>query len=274
VTRSRRWSAGVAVVGLLLAGACALPGGEPGPATYAALGDSFSSGEGAPPYEPTPADCRRSALAWPRLLDASSSAIGPVDLRACSGAKTQFLTVPWSSRGLPPQIPDAPDSTVELVTVTIGGGDVGFGDIVEACFVGACPSPTDPAFVAKLATLESVLVSSVHPALAEAYPAATILHVGYPRLTPPPGDPVGACLWLSPADQVAAAAIVDAIDDTIEAAAGQSAEVAYVDVTDAFADHELCTSSPWVVPLLSPLSRAHPNAAGQRALAEAVAAAL
>ncbi|HJR24559.1 MAG TPA: SGNH/GDSL hydrolase family protein [Acidimicrobiales bacterium] len=255
------WRAPLVVAAVLL-GACGVPGGEePQPPTYAALGDSFSSGEGAGGYDAAPADCRRSRQAWPRLLDAG------VELRACSGARTEHLTGPWPSRGLPPQIPTEPDPAVALVTLTIGGNEAGFGDILEACVVSACPSPSD----LDLTALADALVDTVYPALEAAYPNARIVHVGYPRLTPPPGDPVGACFWLPPSDQAAAAGFVDAINGAIEAAVAASAtDVGYLDVTSALADHELCTPSPWV----TLVGRAHPTAAGQQALRQAVAAAL
>jgi lysophospholipase L1-like esterase len=250
-----------AVLGVvLLLAACGVPGEPPPPANYVALGDSFSSGDGAGGYDATPADCRRSSSAWPRLLDQSSASL-VVDLRACSGADTGDLVA---------QLPPTPNEAITLVTLTIGGNDAGFGDIVEACLLGSCPSPTDPAFLSDLDAMAAAL-GGVYTTVDQRFPSADILHVGYPRLTPPPGDPVGVCFWLPPTDQAAAAAIVDAINDRIEAAVtASSTDVAYVDVTSALADHELCTPSPWV----TLLGRAHPNAAGQQALRQAVAAAL
>jgi lysophospholipase L1-like esterase len=257
VVGSRVRAAVGGVVALVLLGACVPPpgGGGPEPRTYAALGDSFSSGDGAGSYDPEPASCKRSAFAWPRVIDAQ------VDLRACSGADVAEVGT---------QIPGEANSDITLVTLTAGGNDAGFGDIFEACLLGACPSPTDPAFVADLAAMQTAL-GTLYGQLEAAYPSARIIHVGYPRLTPPPGDPVGACFWLPPADQAAAAAIVDAINDVIETAVdASSTDVQYLDVTDAFEDHELCTAQPWV----SLVARAHPNLAGQRALASDVSASL
>ena len=245
------------VAGLLLLGACVLPpgGGGPEPATYAALGDSYSSGEGGGSYDAEPEDCKRSAFAWPRLLDAQ------VDLRACSGDEVAEVAA---------QLPGEANTDVTLVTLTAGGNDAGFGDILEACLLGACPSPTDPAFVADLAAMQAAL-GTLYGQIDAAYPSARIVHVGYPQLTPPPGDPVGACLWLPPADQANATAIVEAINDAIDAAVtASSTDVEHLDVTGAFTDHELCTARPWV----SLLARAHPNVAGHQALAAAVAAGL
>ena len=244
-----------ALAAALLVGACGLPGGEPTPPTYAALGDSFSSGDGAGSYDPEPAGCKRSAFAWPRLIDAR------VDLRACTGADVQDLAA---------QIPGQPITDITLVTITVGGNDAGFGDIFEACLLAACPSPNDPAFLARLTSLTSAL-GDLYGQLETAYPRARIVHVGYPRLTPPPGDPVGPCLWLPPEDQADAAALVDAINGAIVAAVtASSTDVQHLDVSDALTYHELCTPRPWV----SLLARAHPTQAGHQALADAVAGAL
>jgi hypothetical protein len=276
---------GAALVGLVAVGGCEVPGtGGGAPTTsststtarpqlhHLALGDSFSSGEGAPPYDASSGSCDRSSRAWPRRLAADSRDIARLEHLACAGARTVHLVGPWTSRGLPAQISATPDDTIDLVTLTIGGNDVGFGDIVQACVLDACPSPQDPALVEGLAQLAGALEHDVYPALRRAYPSARLVHVGYPRLTPPsPRRPVG-CLWLPPADQAAAIGIVDAIDATIREAAG-AAGVDYVDVSAVLAGHELCTSAPWVRPILSQ-GAVHPTAEGQLAIERAVAAAL
>jgi lysophospholipase L1-like esterase len=238
---------------------------------YVALGDSFSSGEGAPPYEPARGACNVSDLAWPRRLYADVAGFVSVDQRACAGAKTQHLTGPWDKRGLPAQIPDEPDDTVTLVTLTIGGNDVGFGDIVGTCVLAQCPAPDEDA----LAALTTTLSTSVYPALQAAYPKARLAHVGYPRLTPAPGKPIEGCDWLDEADQTRAATIITALDDAIEAATAQTdGAVEYVDVTEALAGHELCTAASWLNPIGLGAGHAHPTSAGQRGIEEAVAGGL
>ncbi|WP_242424925.1 GDSL-type esterase/lipase family protein, partial [Frankia sp. EI5c] len=97
-----------------------------GALTLAALGDSYSSGEGSPPFELAAGRCRRSAGAWPRLLAGLNPPVTTVLHAACGGATTRDLT---RSQGLNrPQLdqlralPQAPD----VVTITIGGNDAGF----------------------------------------------------------------------------------------------------------------------------------------------------
>jgi lysophospholipase L1-like esterase len=242
---------------------------------YVALGDSFSSGEGAAPYVAGSDSCYLSSLAWPRSLYADVAGFVSIDHRACAGARTAHLTGAWEDRELPPQIPAEPDEAVTLVTFTIGGNDAGFGDIVGSCVLTACPRPDDEDFAASLTTLTDRLTTSVYPAMAAAYPNARLVHVGYPRLTPAPGEPVEGCGWLDGEDQTRAAGILAALDDAIRAATEQSdGTVEYADVSEAFAGHELCTAESWLNPVGLGAGHAHPNAAGQRGLEEAVATAL
>ena len=251
-------------------GAAALS--APSSNAYVALGDSFSSGEGAPPDLVKDDPCHQAAAAWPRRLDADSSLITSIDHRACSGAKTAQLLAAWTSRNLPAQIPAVADPSVGLVTLTIGGNDAGFGDIVTTCVVWICPSPTDSKLTSSLTTLTKALKDKVYPALRKAYPNARIAHVGYPRLTPAPGKP-SSCLWLSKSEQSSAAGIVDKLNAAIKAAATPASGITYVDVTNVMVGHELCTSSSWIKSIPS-AGQAHPTASGQRAIEQAVAKAL
>lgn len=273
----------LAVAALAVAAACSGGDGNgaaeaeeqaPRPDVIVALGDSFSSGEGAPPYDARPEPCRRSADAWPRLLERRPE-VASVELLACAGAETDELTGPWESRDLGPQIPERPRPEVTVVLLTIGGNDIGFGDIVATCVLLTCsPGPGSDTLDERLDALRTALVQDVHPALARAFPNARIVHVGYPHLAPPPEVEPRGCPWMSGDDQRISRGIVDALDEVIEEAAQQSGTARYADVADAFADHELCTEEPWVNAVGLGPGAAHPNPDGQRALAAAVADAL
>jgi lysophospholipase L1-like esterase len=273
----------LAVVALLAAVGCSSGGGSSSssaPKTvYVSLGDSYSSGEGAPPYRDDagdPKSCQRSAHGWTSLL---ATAAGASTYRqvACSSATTAYLTGPWTSRHLPAQIPSKPDPKVTLVTLTIGGNDLGFGGIVANCFLLDCSGvPTSGLFALGLSQLTERLTTSVYPALRAAYPNARIVHVGYPRLTPAPGSPVVGCAWLSTAEQDAASRIVLLLDTTIRAAARKSEtsggpNIEYLDLTSVLHGHELCSGSSWLRPVtIGGAAAAHPTAAGQKAMERAV----
>jgi lysophospholipase L1-like esterase len=280
--RTRTWAAvGLSVVVLA---ACS-GGGSSSDATsttraprivYVALGDSYSSGEGAPPYDAASGSCHRAAAGWVRGLDRDVTAIVSLDDRACSGAAGPQLAGPWTDRRLPAQIPSSPDPRVTLVTLTIGGNDIGFAGIVGTCFVLSCAGlPTTAGFLGGLHALGDTLTTRVYPALERAYPNARIVHVGYPRLTPKAGRPVKGCAWLTADEQVATEKIVTDLDRTIRVAAAGTGRVTYVDTTDALAGHELCSGSSWINAVrLGGKAQAHPTAAGQRALERSIARSL
>lgn len=110
--------------------------GESPAVKYGALGDSYSSGEGNPPFEygtdvSNTNGCHRSLQAYPRLLQ-SDLDLGSTAFVACSGATTANITGgQWNE---PPQT-DALTGETEVVTLTIGGNDVGFTDYAIACSV-------------------------------------------------------------------------------------------------------------------------------------------
>lgn len=104
---------------------------------YVALGDSFSSGEGVEPFisgtdEASPSEnrCHRSEKAYPKLLD-EDPLLNMTAFVACSGATTSNIT-DSGQWGEPAQI-DALSSTTDIVTITIGGNDIGFGDVLSTC---------------------------------------------------------------------------------------------------------------------------------------------
>jgi lysophospholipase L1-like esterase len=272
------------VLALLAAAGCSSGGGGSPSAqapkvVYVAIGDSYSSGEGAPPYRDDAADpksCQRSAQGWTALL-AKDAGASSYRLLACSSATTAYLTGPWTARHLPAQIPATPDPKVTLVTLTIGGNDLGFGGIVANCFLLDCTGvPTSGLFALGLRQLSQRLATAVYPALRTAYPNARIFHVGYPRLTPSPGSPVEGCAWLSRSEQDAANRIVLLLDATIRSAAHKTQtsggpNVEFLDLTSVFHGHELCSGSSWLRPVtIGGAAAAHPTAAGQRAMERAV----
>jgi hypothetical protein len=104
---------------------------------YVALGDSFSSGEGNPPFlNPSNTDgCHRSNDAYPEILNADSSlSITHFEFAACSGATRR--DVQFGSKTESSQLGHL-DATTDLVTLSVGGDDVGFGAVLKACATGA-----------------------------------------------------------------------------------------------------------------------------------------
>lgn len=131
-----------------------------GPSRYVALGDSFSAGEGVPEFElgtaadvtpvpdgleeryPNDNKCHRSERgSYSQRLAADESIdvnLLPATFAACSGAVTRDVdrNNPKNS-GEKPQVEHLSEFT-DLVTMTMGGNDVGFGDIAMLCTLGDC----------------------------------------------------------------------------------------------------------------------------------------
>jgi lysophospholipase L1-like esterase len=98
-----------------------------------ALGDSYAAGPLIPAPIP-PFGCLKSSSNYGRLASIQLGA-SPYRDATCSGAETEDMTAPQgvSPRPNPPQF-DRLTPTTTLVTITIGGNDIGFSGIAEDCF--------------------------------------------------------------------------------------------------------------------------------------------
>jgi lysophospholipase L1-like esterase len=103
---------------------------------YVAIGDSFSSGEGAGDYDPlTDNDdnsCHRSEHAYPARVADEFDFQGDVRVVTCSGAVTDNVLDEGQHDEITPQV-DAITPDTSLVTIGIGGNDTGWSEIVKAC---------------------------------------------------------------------------------------------------------------------------------------------
>lgn len=104
--------------------------------TVVLMGDSYSSGEGTGDYLQDVPDCHRSKWGYGNYFDVDA------DILACTGAVSQNLTR-TRQFGVPPQITQLRDLrkagvTVDMVLLTVGGNDIGFGEVVTSCFLGDC----------------------------------------------------------------------------------------------------------------------------------------
>ncbi len=97
------------------------------------MGSSFAAGSGFGPLKPdTPMRCGRSIDNYATLV-AEELRMLLVDV-ACGGATSEHVLGPWNE--LPPQI-DAVTPDTALVTITVGGNDIGYVGylIAESCKV-------------------------------------------------------------------------------------------------------------------------------------------
>lgn len=282
-TRGRLLGA-AAILVLALAGVSACsdepkPQSEGAIETYVALGDSFT----AAPYVPKTdlaRGCLRSNGNYPSLL-AEHLDTRLTDV-SCSGADTEDLTGRQVTLGvgarIAPQL-DAVKPDTDLITVGIGGNDFHlYGTLVARCttFAARSGTPCDDALNGLLADPSEVLarlryrVFSALQAVHEAAPDATMVLVGYPRLTRPSGD----CpkFPLAPGDRRLTAALEQSLDQTLKQAAARAGAL-YVDMYAVSQGHEICSADPWVNGRQTDTSKAlayHPFAAEQEAVAEQI----
>lgn len=227
------------------------------------LGDSYASGEGNAPFtaaSDTPTDrCHDSTGGAYPVIAAQDLGIKGVN-NACSGATTDSMVNGTSKT--PSQLNGIRNA--KYVTVTVGGNDI---DALGAIF----NPPTPEQYGAKLVDLQPKLVDA-YKRIHTAAPHAKIIVVGYPDIIPESEQP--GC-FLNANEIAPLRTAVGALNNTIEQAS-KTADVEFVDATEAFAGHELCTQQPWVngVDLGNFSASLHPNVNGQIALAKLVEAKL
>jgi lysophospholipase L1-like esterase len=266
ITRTRFLSSlGVillAASGLIAAGALPATAAPVAPINrYVALGDSYAAGQGADPYLNA---CLQSTNGYPAVLD---SVKGTNLLRnaSCRGATTEAVVATQLS---------ALNRGTTLVTLTVGGNDLNVDAVAAAC-KAAVPVGCQAALTAASALLGSGVfanrLATTYADVAVAAPHARILVTGYPYLFETPGvaDPNFATIS---AVNSATTALNATIAGVVAQAHAAGADIHYVDVTAAFALHGIGSIDPWIG--FAGLEAFHPNAAGYRAFAIALEAAL
>ncbi|MGX7828910.1 SGNH/GDSL hydrolase family protein [Actinokineospora sp. 24-640] len=218
------------------------------PVDYVALGDSYSSGTGAPPY--TSGSCFRSSRGYAQLW-ANSHDVSSFRYAACGGATTQSMTGQF----------DALDAGTDLVTITIGGNDVGFANTMVTCVLGStesCVGAVDTGIADARTTLPRKL-DATYATIRDRAPDATVVVLGYPRLV----EPAGRCMTST--KRAALNRGADALHEVIAERAA-AAGFRYVDARAHFAGHGACGASPWVnsFSLFQLAESFHPNGAGYR----------
>ncbi|MFO7193997.1 MULTISPECIES: SGNH/GDSL hydrolase family protein [Thermocrispum] len=215
---------------------------------YVALGDSYASGTGAGSY--SGGDCYRSANAYPQRW-ANANAPASFTFAACSGATTSDVR----SQQL-----GALSAATTLVSISIGGNDAGFADVMITCTVGtdsACVNRVNQAREFARAELPGRL-DALYAEIRAKAPNARVVVMGYPRVLTS-----GSCWWFSGTKRNAVNSAADELSGIIAARAA-AAGFTYVDVRDDFAGHEVCTSDEWINGIVwSRLVESyHPNAKG------------
>jgi lysophospholipase L1-like esterase len=251
-------------------------------AGYTALGDSFAAGPLVPTQQPTPIGCLKSDHNYPHLV---ATALQPAFRDAtCSGATTDNMTAPQNVDGgpNPPQF-DSLDAGTTLVTVTIGGNDIGFFDIVLSCVTGdPNGSPCQDQYVVggvdEISDRIAETAPKVEAVLQEIHtrsPDAVVLVVSYLSILPAEGFGCWPQVPFAYADVPYLRAKEQELNAMLAAQAAAN-DASFVDAHGASVGHDACTAPGvrWVEPvpataLAAPL---HPNALGMECVAQLVLA--
>ncbi|MFH8574457.1 SGNH/GDSL hydrolase family protein [Streptomyces zaomyceticus] len=285
-SRRARTAAALTAVTAALAAAAGLGAGPAAaagtaPDRYVALGDSFASGAGVP--DQADADCMRSSRNYPALVNAALAPAAHEDV-TCGGATTVHMTSAQNASA-PPQL-DALSADTDLVTLTIGGNDVGFADIIVRCVtLGAfnlAGSPCKSSYTWTGTDRLAATVDATAPKIAAAIdgirqraPQARILVTGYPAILPDNGT---NCPWVATIAKGDAPWLRDTHKrlNTVIATQAAARGAVYVDTYTKSIGHDVCkpAGTRWMEPLITNAAAPfHPNAAGERAMADAVLAA-
>ncbi|WP_263976983.1 SGNH/GDSL hydrolase family protein [Streptomyces sp. NK08204] len=226
------------------------PAQAAGPA-YVALGDSYSAGNGAGNYDSASGDCHRSFNAFPYLWKNAHAPSSFADT-SCSGAVTTDVT----NYQLGPL-----NSTTGLVSLTIGGNDAGFADVMTTCNLGSdtdCVNRVNQAEDYARYTLPARLDATYNAIRAKA-PNAKVVVLGYPHMY----TLNVFCIGLSDTKHKKIDEAADVIDSVI---ANRAAAHGFVfgDVRTTFNGHELCSGDGYLHSLVvSPSWESyHPTATG------------
>ncbi|MEA2315615.1 MAG: hypothetical protein QOI03_2307 [Solirubrobacteraceae bacterium] len=218
--------------------------------SYVALGDSYSSGVGTRVFYNE--ECSRSPDAYgPKIAAARSYTLS---FKACSGATT--TDVNGKQLG-------TLTATTNLVTITIGGNDAGFSNVIINCALyyftcGGAISEANSFIQNKLGALLDTTYNNIRSRATTAH----VVVLGYPHLFTPTGTTCNFN-FLTSSNEKRLNETADKLDGVIKARAEAHA-FTFVDPRNAFLVHEVCSSSEWLNGQSNPLSESyHPNIAGQ-----------
>lgn len=282
---------GSLVVSALLLAGCASGGDraappllERGPVDYLAVGDSFSSGEGTPGIERT---CGRGPAAYPQLVAdhlAARDRLASFEFHACTGARVADVERQLDAVG---------GARFGLVTVTVGGNDVGFAEVLLDCLgaddVAGWLSPAeerearsddlDPGRCDLEPEAMEERIAAAVPALTAVYRRIVDDHLtadgllvvlGYPDLFGLPAEGRQTCDGFAVADVGRLRASAEHLDEVLADAVGDVDRAIYLPARPAFEGHGRCGDDPWIRGYaLRPRVKSsfHPNEAGHDALA-------
>lgn len=228
------------------------PAADAAASQYVALGDSYSSGVGTRVFYSEEPSCKRSPDAYgPKVAAAKGYTLS---FQACSGAKTTDV--------ISKQLGTLSASTA-LVTITIGGNDAGFSNVIINCALyfftcGSAISEANSYIANKLGGALDTTYGDIRSKAANAH----VVVIGYPHLFTSEGATCNVN-FLTSSNEKKLNETGDKLDAVVKAHA-ESHGFTFVDPRKAFLPHEVCSSSEWLNGQSNPLEESyHPNVSGQ-----------
>ena len=263
------------IVGALTVGA---PGASA--ANWAGLGDSYAAGPLIPNQQLNPLGCLRSDHNFAHL---AAAALGrSLADASCSGAKTDDMTAPQdvTPGPNPPQF-NALTTDTQIVTLQIGGNDIGFTSILQNCatanpFAHPCRDryvvnghDTLADKIAATAPKVAAVLQGIHTRS----PQARVFVVNYAAILPETGS---GC-WPQVPIAFSDVSYLRGVEKNLNAMLAQQAAdngARIVDDYTASIGRDACKSptTRWVEPLVPANLAApfHPNARGEAGIAAVV----
>ena len=274
----------VLVVLASLAGALSVGAAGASAADWAGLGDSYAAGPLIPNQQLSPLGCLRSDHNFAHL---AAAALGRTLTDAsCSGAKTDDMTAPQdvTPGQNPPQF-NALTTDTQVVTLQIGGNDIGFTSILENCatanpFAHPCRDKyvvnghdTLADKIAATAPKVAAVLQGIHTRS----PTARVFVVNYAAILPETGSGCWPQVPIGFSDVPYLRSVEKNLNAMLaEQAAANGARI--VDDYTAGLGRDACKSSStrWVEPLVPANAAApfHPNARGEAGIATVVVGAV
>ncbi|MGQ0618005.1 MAG: SGNH/GDSL hydrolase family protein [Acidimicrobiia bacterium] len=241
---------------------------------WLALGDSYSSGEGV---LGAVGPCQRSPAAYAPVAARDLADVELVAV-ACTGGRIRDLDG-QIAEGLAALGGNRPD----LVTLTIGGNDVGFSTVLVRCIssgIGPC-AIDQPGISAGIDRLRGDLVSTYRRLRLDVLsPEGVLVVIGYPHLFADPDDWPAAegrrCDGFGRPDAEVLRSLAEELNAAVAAAVAE-AGAEFLAVAPLFEGHDRCgPDEPWLHGISAGVrertfrvqSSFHPNSAGHAAVAD------
>jgi lysophospholipase L1-like esterase len=248
---------------------------------YVAMGDSFTAGPLIPRQHGTPFACLRSDHNYPSLIARSLRGTALTDV-SCTAATTADITRPQPVLfGHNAAQIDAVTPDTGLVTLSIGGNDVGFSKTLYTCAGLSLTAPTGAPCMKHFGTTLERRIADTAPRIAtildeirERAPRARVLVVGYLRVLP-----ARTGCWPSVPAAAGDVPFLDRVERSLNRMLAEETRRAgdtFVDTYRASTGHDMCAQRRWVEGVLITHAAApvHPNALGMRVVADRVLAAI